>query len=100
MRGRNVLARRSSDYLLRGRWPRFASRQPRPGCSRRWSGWRRGPARRRSLYEDGIFTDRRGNQSRGEESLTEELYEQTGRLKMDLEWQKTVRTSRLSGVVC
>ena len=48
----------------------------------------------------GIFTDRRGNQSRGEESLTEELYEQIGRLKMDLEWQKTVRTSRLSGVVC
>ena len=36
----------------------------------------------------GIFTDRRGNQSRGEESLTEELYEQIGRLKMDLEWLK------------
>ena len=36
----------------------------------------------------GIFTDRRGNQSRGEECLTEELYEQIGRLKMDLEWLK------------
>src|ERR1022692_3076391 len=36
----------------------------------------------------GIFTDRRGNQSRGEESLTEEVYEQIGRLKMDLEWLK------------
>jgi len=36
-----------------------------------------------------IFTDRRGSQGRGEEALSEELYQQIGRLKMELEWLKT-----------
>lgn len=36
----------------------------------------------------GIFTDRRGRQGRGEEALSDELYQQIGRLKMELEWLK------------
>jgi transposase-like protein len=35
-----------------------------------------------------IMTSRRGGNGKGEESLQEELYEQIGRLKMELEWLK------------
>jgi putative transposase len=36
----------------------------------------------------GIFNDRRGSQGRSEEALSGELYQQIGRLKMELEWLK------------
>lgn len=35
-----------------------------------------------------IFASRRGANGKGEEALQEELYEQIGRLKMELEWLK------------
>jgi transposase-like protein len=35
-----------------------------------------------------IMTSRRGGNGKGEESLQQELYEQIGRLKMELEWLK------------
>ena len=36
----------------------------------------------------GIFASRRGRNGRGEEVLEAELYQQIGRLKMELEWLK------------
>ncbi|MEK7406165.1 MAG: transposase [Acidobacteriota bacterium] len=36
----------------------------------------------------GIFADRRGLNGRAEEALQAELYQQIGRLKMELEWLK------------
>jgi transposase-like protein len=36
----------------------------------------------------GIFARRRGANGKGEETLQEELYQQIGRLKMELEWLK------------
>ncbi len=36
----------------------------------------------------GIFLSRRGANGKGEEGLQEELYQQIGRLKMELEWLK------------
>jgi putative transposase len=36
----------------------------------------------------GIFVSRRGANGKGEEGLQEELYQQIGRLKMELEWLK------------
>ena len=35
-----------------------------------------------------IFANRRGTTSKGEEALQEELYQQIGRLKVELEWLK------------
>lgn len=35
-----------------------------------------------------IFTSRRDGHNKGEEALTEELYQQIGRLKVELEWLK------------
>ena len=36
----------------------------------------------------GIFSSRRGGNGRNEEALQAELYQQIGRLKMELEWVK------------
>ncbi len=35
-----------------------------------------------------VFTNRRGSNGKGEEAPTAELYQQIGRLKMELEWLK------------
>jgi transposase-like protein len=35
-----------------------------------------------------IFANRRGTSGKGEEALQEELYQQIGRLKVELEWLK------------
>jgi len=44
-----------------------------------------------------IFANRRGTNGKGEEALQEELYQQIGRLKVELEWlKKKVGTGRLS----
>jgi len=50
-----------------------------------------------ALLQDGatIFSNRSARQQREQEALQSELYEQIGRLKMDLEWLK----KRLPGTV-